>query len=366
MYTRCPRCESWFLVRAAHLRAAAGRVSCGRCGERFDALASLRDEPPAEEVPTPTPESAEAPALTLALAMPAGAADTGPEHGGDQAREAAQRLQEQRQAPGPHSEPTPPAPNLGQAGAADTGAQEEAACAPEGEGGAAARETGEDGFYLVPPDETPPAPPGSGTDGAAAGEAPVPASVPQSAEAEGRRDEDAGVPAEPQAAELPPELAPGDPEPAGRRWPWAAAAAVLVLALAGQLAWFNLDTLAAGPAMRPWLERACALAGCRLPARRDPGAFVVRERALVAHPRSKGVLRFTAVLVNGADFAQPPPVLELSLSDLEGRLLGARRFRPEEYLAGGAVGPVPPGGTVAVRLDLVDPGGAVSFRIRFL
>ncbi len=340
MFTRCPSCEAWFAIRAVHLRAGAGMVHCGRCGTRFDALETLRDEPPAELFPDEEGGSG-TPELVLGLAPLA-------QPNGPQAAEPPVAEPPASEAAAEAAAGTAPAP---------AEAAPEEAPQPEPAGG----ET----FALLPPGEAvpPPAAEAAPTAGApeetpGAEETAGPA-VAEAAPEEAAAGQEAGQP-----ASLPPELAPPEPAPAGRRWPWAAAAAVLALALAGQLAWMNLEALAATPA-RPLLARACALAGCTLPARRDPGAFVVTERALAAHPQRRDALRFTATLVNGADFAQPPPVIELRLSDLEGRLVGARRFRPAEYLAGGTAAPVPPGGTVTARLDLLDPGGAVSFRIAF-
>ena len=45
MFTQCPKCETIFKLSAEVLRAAAGEVRCGRCGEIFNALASLAEEP---------------------------------------------------------------------------------------------------------------------------------------------------------------------------------------------------------------------------------------------------------------------------------------------------------------------------------
>lgn len=45
MFTRCPACRTQFRVRAQHLRAADGWVRCGACGEAFDGVRHLLDEP---------------------------------------------------------------------------------------------------------------------------------------------------------------------------------------------------------------------------------------------------------------------------------------------------------------------------------
>ncbi|MGR8922080.1 MAG: MJ0042-type zinc finger domain-containing protein, partial [Gammaproteobacteria bacterium] len=44
MLTRCPSCQSWFRVRAEHLSAAGGRVTCGACDAVFNALDTLVEQ----------------------------------------------------------------------------------------------------------------------------------------------------------------------------------------------------------------------------------------------------------------------------------------------------------------------------------
>lgn len=52
MLTRCPHCQTVFRASPEQLRAAAGRVRCGRCHQVFDAL-----ENPAATAPPPEPRS---------------------------------------------------------------------------------------------------------------------------------------------------------------------------------------------------------------------------------------------------------------------------------------------------------------------
>lgn len=47
MYTQCVKCETVFRLSAEVLRAAGGQVRCGRCGEVFNALARLAEDPAA-------------------------------------------------------------------------------------------------------------------------------------------------------------------------------------------------------------------------------------------------------------------------------------------------------------------------------
>ncbi len=44
MFTQCSKCETVFKLSAEVLRAAAGQVRCGKCGEVFNALAHLAEE----------------------------------------------------------------------------------------------------------------------------------------------------------------------------------------------------------------------------------------------------------------------------------------------------------------------------------
>jgi predicted Zn finger-like uncharacterized protein len=55
MYTQCPQCQTVFRVTATMLKAARGKVRCGRCAHVFNALTFLIDT---EEEPTTTPTPA--------------------------------------------------------------------------------------------------------------------------------------------------------------------------------------------------------------------------------------------------------------------------------------------------------------------
>jgi predicted Zn finger-like uncharacterized protein len=45
LLTQCPKCETIYRLDAADLAAAKGFVECGDCGEQFNALSRLADEP---------------------------------------------------------------------------------------------------------------------------------------------------------------------------------------------------------------------------------------------------------------------------------------------------------------------------------
>jgi len=72
MYTQCPACLTVFSLDVATLTLAGGRVTCGHCGDDFDALANLAEQLPPEpfrELP-PHPPLMRPPSLELAVYRP--------------------------------------------------------------------------------------------------------------------------------------------------------------------------------------------------------------------------------------------------------------------------------------------------------
>ena len=87
------------------------------------------------------------------------------------------------------------------------------------------------------------------------------------------------------------------------------------------------------------------------------------------HPRYSDALLVNATISNRSAEVQPFPVVQLSLFDTAGRIIGARRFTPEEYLdesidmERGML----PDKPVHIVLEVTGPTeGAVSFEFRFL
>jgi predicted Zn finger-like uncharacterized protein len=72
MYTQCPACLTVFSLDVGTLTLAGGQVSCGHCGDTFDALANLADQLPPEpfrELPL-HPDLMRPPLLELAVYRP--------------------------------------------------------------------------------------------------------------------------------------------------------------------------------------------------------------------------------------------------------------------------------------------------------
>lgn len=129
-------------------------------------------------------------------------------------------------------------------------------------------------------------------------------------------------------ASSPPEfLKPAEPALRPRRhwFVWLLVPA-LALVLLLQIGVADRERLAADPVWRPRIERLCSLLGCELPPWREPSAFHLSSREVRPHPTVAGALLISITFRNDARFAQPWPLLELSLANLEGQPLGLRRF----------------------------------------
>jgi hypothetical protein len=142
---------------------------------------------------------------------------------------------------------------------------------------------------------------------------------------------------------------------------------VLLAGLVLQFLLADRARLAADANWRPHMEMLCRVFRCQLPPWREPSAFHVTARELRPHPSAQGVLLVTASFRNDAVFAQPWPLLQLSLANLDGEALGQRRFAPRDYLGSEPSNPlIGPGQSASVTLEVLDPGKrAVSFEFEF-
>ncbi len=150
-------------------------------------------------------------------------------------------------------------------------------------------------------------------------------------------------------------------------WGWLVAVTVLTAALMLQLMLADRYRLAGDAAWRPRLEWLCGTLGCSLPPWREPDALRVTSREVRPHPKVPGVLLVTLSFRNDARWAQPWPLMEIALHDLDGQALGLRRFAPAEYLGSPpAQALVAPGQSASATLEILDPGKrAVAFTFDF-
>lgn len=153
--------------------------------------------------------------------------------------------------------------------------------------------------------------------------------------------------------------------PGGRRWPLGLAVLVLLVVLAAQATHFWRDDLVRNPILGPSLLRAYTWAGLRLDPPVDLSAFELRQLGAANDPAQSGRLKVRASIVNHAPFAQPYPLLRLSLQDRFGTTVGVRDLEPAEYLPGGGAGALlAPSLRADAEIVFVDPGrDAVGYEL---
>lgn len=150
------------------------------------------------------------------------------------------------------------------------------------------------------------------------------------------------------------------------KWQWAALAA-LALLLGLQVLVADRARLAADASWRPMIVSLCDVLGCSVPAWHQPGAIAMLSRAVSPIVGSAGGLNVQATFRNDARWSQPWPILLLSLSDADGRVLGSRAFTPREYLGAAATQKeLAPGQSAQIALKLYEPNpDVVAFSFDF-
>ena len=149
---------------------------------------------------------------------------------------------------------------------------------------------------------------------------------------------------------------------------WALACALLLILLGAQAAWARRETLISAPATGAWLRASCAALHCTLPLVGAPDRLRLLDSNVQTHPSVPHALVISASVRNDAPFAQPYPVLDLTLADAHGKRLAMRRLRPREYLDDKLVlqRGLQPGTSTVLLLEVADPGDqAVAFEFAF-
>ncbi|MES1195366.1 MAG: DUF3426 domain-containing protein [Steroidobacter sp.] len=155
-------------------------------------------------------------------------------------------------------------------------------------------------------------------------------------------------------------------EPAApKHWPLLLGCVGLSLLLVFQITHHYRRTLVRHPTFGPTLKSIYSIFGKNLEPRWEVNAYSIKQWGIVSDPQEPGVLRVRASVTNNAAFAQPYPLLKLTLEDRFGTHLGTRAFKPAEYLPGAtsATRLLDAGTAANVDLAIVDPGEeAVGFQ----
>ncbi|HEX6571194.1 MAG TPA: DUF3426 domain-containing protein [Steroidobacteraceae bacterium] len=148
---------------------------------------------------------------------------------------------------------------------------------------------------------------------------------------------------------------------------WSLGALLLAVVLVAQVAHHYRADLARDVRLGPVVRAAYARLGRPLAPNWDLAAFELRQwGASESVPTIAGTMSVRASLRNGADFAQPLPLLRLELEDRFGGTIARRDFEPREYLKDPAQASrlLTPGDTTEAKLDVVEAGtDAVGYRL---
>jgi predicted Zn finger-like uncharacterized protein len=156
-----------------------------------------------------------------------------------------------------------------------------------------------------------------------------------------------------------------EPEDGRRRWPWALGIAFLMLALIAQVVHGQRNALIRKPAIGPLLAQIYSLVGLPFTVPTDLAAYELRQWGAASDTAQPGRLLLRASIVNRASYAQPYPLLRLSLQDRFGTTVGVGDIEPADYLPGPGVGSLlEPGQRADAEIRIVDPGkDAVGFEM---
>lgn len=125
------------------------------------------------------------------------------------------------------------------------------------------------------------------------------------------------------------------PLPAASRWQWVFAimAVILGLTLAGQMIYQQRTAISMElPWLRPKLISACQTLGCTMPLPQNAELLRSEWSELSYVPEFPSIIQLNATLRNLAQYEQALPMLEVTLTDDQERVVLKKVFKPAEYL----------------------------------
>jgi predicted Zn finger-like uncharacterized protein len=389
LFTQCSKCETVFRLSADVLRAAGGQVRCGKCGEVFNALAHLAEDPGAFTV---------------------GETEIDLEFRADSILESPAPMTPQREVQTTTDDFAPPGAEIARLQILDwnEGASPDV---PDQIDDAPAEEVGETSLeFTLPPGELdrifietkkralplqkmaplPPHPEDVEVFSAAA-----PQSVPEPVSEPAPEPPAAAVPA---GFEVPEDVrremlsgiessddteAPFEverpvrysrrraspfaltPQESERLFtPWLIAAIASALLLVVQVVHQNREWLAEHTPLGGTLRALYSTMGAPVSPPANLSAYQLRQWGVTGDPAGEGTLRVRASILNIAAQLEPYPLLRVTLANRFGGSIGTRDFEPFEYLGKPIVKLLAPGERVDATMDILDPGkNAEGFEI---
>jgi predicted Zn finger-like uncharacterized protein len=338
LFTQCSKCETVFKLSADVLRAAGGQVRCGKCGEVFNALAHLAEDPSAFSTHE-TEMDLESRADSI-LESPAPMTPRRPPESDDD-----------------FSEPGVEIARLQILDWNENELPESAAAEIEEPAPASIGETSME--FTLPPGELdrifvesknralePPLPPM-----APAAQQPPP--HPEEMDIFNDVDPETAFEQERAPAfELTPRRT--------NRLPWRIAAAAAALLLVIQVVHRNREWLVAHAPLGGSLRAVYLKMGAPVSTPASLAAYQLRQWGVTGDPAGDGTLRVRASILNTAAQLEPFPLLRVTLANRFGSSIGTRDFEASEYLGKPTARLLAPGERVDATLDILDPGNSAE------
>ncbi|MDP9009827.1 MAG: DUF3426 domain-containing protein [Pseudomonadota bacterium] len=146
--------------------------------------------------------------------------------------------------------------------------------------------------------------------------------------------------------------------------PWLIAAIASALLLIVQIVHQNRGWLAAHSPLGGTLRALYSTMGAPVPPLANLSAYQLRQWGVTGDPAGEGTLRVRASILNAAAQLEPFPLLRVTLANRFGSSIGTRDFEPSEYLGKPTARLLAPGERVDATMDILDPGkSAEGFEI---
>ena len=146
--------------------------------------------------------------------------------------------------------------------------------------------------------------------------------------------------------------------------PWLIAAIASALLLVVQVVHHNREWLAAHTPLGGTLRALYSTMGAPVSPPANLTAYQLRQWGVTGDPAGEGTLRVRASILNIAAQLEPYPLLRVTLANRFGGSIGTRDFEPFEYLGKPIAKLLAPGERVDATMDILDPGkNAEGFEI---
>jgi hypothetical protein len=147
------------------------------------------------------------------------------------------------------------------------------------------------------------------------------------------------------------------PQETGRSFiPWLIAVIASALLLMVQLVHHNREWLAAHTPLGGTLRALYSTMGAPVSPPANLTAYQLRQWGVTGEPSAEGTLRVRASILNTAAQLEPYPLLRVTLANRFGGSIGTRDFEPFEYLGKPIAKLLAPGERVDATMDILDPG----------